>query len=145
MKKIIAVLFSIFIILTCLLPAYASGDVHVADSYNHQTENMHTYRCTICNVTITEYHDFDINGNCDCGYFIHSHRIGTYKYYNENMHTYECKDCGVLISEYHNFDSNGSCDCGYFHHPQEPVSEYSFCELLLSFLMWIFNFIISLF
>ena len=190
MKKFITVLISLFIISSCLLPAYASGDVHVANSYTHYNENMHSYKCTICNVLITDYHSYDIYGNCDCGYFKHSHKvkdyrfynenrhtyeclycdvlltdyhnfdiegkcdcgyfrhgheIGTYTHYNENMHSYRCKNCDVLITEYHNFDINGECDCGYFQHPQEPVIEESFCDILLSFLMWLFNLIISLF
>ena len=191
MKKFSALLFvSVIVFSTCILPAYASGDIHIPNGYKRYTENMHTFECEICHLTISDYHSFDINGNCDCGYFRHSHRIetykhynenmhayeckdcgvliseyhdfdvngecgcgyfrhghriGTYKHYNENMHTYECKDCGVLISEYHDFDVNGECDCGYFKHNQEPITEPSFCDLLLSFLISIFKLILSLF
>lgn len=118
MKKILAFILAVTFVMSSASVLASAEHTHKPGNYPDllKTEYTHSYICKYCSEVVTEYHDIDENGECDCGYFEHEHQATTYPIYTDTSHSFTCTVCKLTINENHILDENNECVCGYIDH-----------------------------
>lgn len=121
MKKLTAFILAFILIFSSATVFASAAHSHEIGLYADElrTESYHSFYCQTCGVLVSEYHSFNENGECDCGYVKHIHQKN-YAVVHESYHIFTCMDCGSVFTEMHKFNENDECECGYSIHKHSP-------------------------